>query len=254
MPFRGPGCCSSTNKYTSSRPSSIKEILLFLLVSNLGYVVPTSAKDLRPQVDSAIVNDDPQKLNLIFLSHKEAQDRTEVFEQTQDKIRVGAAPDGFANSMVLMSLLLGRKEDALAYLDYYRALVALDTAACPDPSAGGSLLEGTMFLFGRLTNDPTVTAEQKKAAVDQAMVLEEQTSSRRKIDPKLCQAGLSEYAKDLHVDLDHGSGKPGRTGPNGSASSGLTYTDNPSWRRNREATLPRLKTMLLTLSGVTTKD
>ena len=130
--------------------------------------------------------------------------------------------------MILVAMAQGNKVDALMYLDYFRALVIVDSAACADGTAGPTLLQGSIFLYGQMVNDKTLTQEQRQAAVDRAIALEAATANARKPDPAICAAG----------------GRPPEA-----AKPGARYADDAIWRQKRDEALPKLRETLLKLSG-----
>jgi len=134
---------------------------------------------------------------------------------------------------------------ALMYLNYYQALIFLDSMICSDQSSGEAFLLRTMVLFRKLVNDKDLTIDQKRQAVDTAMELEEETFPFRKKNPSLCIAGMTEYAKELHIDLDP---KP-QSSTTPSSTTGL-YVDDQIWRQKRIEALSTMKDLLLTLNGV----
>jgi hypothetical protein len=208
------------------------------------FSTPAPADDLRGALDLALSSRDTAKILSIMKDHKEPSDQPEIIRWLKDKVDTGQAPDQFASFLIVTSLREKNFDNALFYLSYYRTLIVVDGATCSDPSSPGSLLEGTIFLFGRLMKDQTFTVDQKNKAVDRAMKLEEATSAVRRRDPSLCGAGLTRYAKDLHLQSP--------TPPKSEESTGL-YNDDPDWRQKRSATLPNLRTLLLATVGVNEK-
>jgi len=212
------------------------------------WVSPSAAaNELRNALDASLASGDPQQLVAIMRDHQNPADQVQIVRWLKDKVDTGQAPDKFAQVMVLQSLSEKNIPDAAMYLSYYRALVWIDSSICPDPSSGASLLEGTIFLFGRLSHAPSLTEDQKRSAVDRALKLEETTSAVRKIDSSLCGAGLTGYAKDLNLTLSAPKGYDAITA---APSTGL-YKDDPVWiKKRREIILPQLQATLLSLIGV----
>jgi hypothetical protein len=215
--------------------------ILFALMAS-----PAAADELRDALEAALASGDSQALAALMRDHTDPADQAEMARWFKDKVDTGQAPDRYAQAVVSGYVRAKNLSDALIYLNYYRALLAVDSATCPDPSSGGSLLEATIFLYGRLNDVPGLTADQKRSAVDRALKLEETTASVRKFDPSLCGAGLSRYARALNVTLPNPLGRDAQTA---APSSGL-YKDDPAWSKKRSEMLPQLRPMLLMLMGV----
>jgi hypothetical protein len=203
------------------------------------------ADDLRDALDLALSSRDTPKILSIMKDHKAPSDQAELVRWLKDKVDSGQAPDQFASFLILTSFSEKNFDDVLFYLGYYRTLIVVDGATCADPSSPGSLLESTIFIFGRLLKDQKFTLDQKQGAVDRAIKLEQATSPTRRRDPSLCGAGLTRYAKDLHLQLPTPA-KP-------QESTGL-YNDDADWRQKRSAALPNLKALLLSTLGVPEKQ
>ncbi len=175
-----------------------------------------------------------------MVEHKDPADRAEIVQWLQEKVDTGKAPDSYAMEMAVASLRNDDRIKALTYLNYYRAIILVDGATCSDPTSVGSLLEGSIFLFGKLTADERITVDERRNSVDHALRLGGETSLLRKRDPSLCRAGLTAYAKQLNVPMS----------PDPAASLAGLYADDPVWREKRVQILPNLKKMLLIASGV----
>jgi hypothetical protein len=116
------------------------------------------ADTLRSSLDFSLVAGDMQGVIAIIRDHKDPADQAQIADWLKEKVDTGQAPDRLAMSMVLLSLT----DDAPMHLSYYRALIFIDSAICTDALSGGSLLEATIFLFGRLTTDqPTRRRERQ---------------------------------------------------------------------------------------------
>lgn len=204
------------------------------------------ANELRDSLDSSLMSGDMQQVVSVMRGHKDPADQAEIADWLKEKVDTGQAPDQFAMSMIVISLKNGKIDDALMYLSYYRSLIIIDSSICGNSSSGGSLLEATIFLFSKIGSDKSITLEQRRNAVGRAIAMEAATSSVRKKDPSLCGAGLSAYAKDLHVTSPQSTD---RNTQESLAAAPSLYNDNPQWRKNREGGLPKLKSILLALIG-----
>lgn len=216
----------------------------------IAFPTPSSADELRDALDSALSSGDTNKIILLSRDHKGPAEQAEIGQWLKEKVDTGQAPDTFAQAMVFQALHNKDLPAALTYLTYYRALLLFDGAICTDPSSAGSLLEATIFLFGRLVNNPSLTVDQKRNAVDRALKMEQATASVRKKDPSLCEAGLTAYSKALHVPLAPNSETPGGGAQNAAPSATGRYIDDPVWRQKRTELLQNVKPFLLKLNGV----
>lgn len=184
---------------------------------------PAVADGQNDSLDSDLSTGNIQHIALLLQNHPEPADQAKIFARIKEKVDTGQALDSVA--VMMIGVPQQDKDDALMYLNYYRALLFLDGATCPDPSRGSGLmmltglLEG-MFakLNGKELNGKDTPIEPKQNAINRALKLEEATSSVRKKDPSLC----------------------GDT--QNSASSQLTlYADDPVWQENRTEILPKLR-------------
>jgi hypothetical protein len=201
---------------------------------------PARADALHDALAVSMASGDTQTFVAVVKAHDDPESLAAIFAWLKSAADSGQAPDSFVNFLVPFALRANDIPDALLYLSYYRALISLDSAICPDKSSGGSLLEGSIFLNARLLRDPAISAEQKTASVDRALALEAGTSRARTIDPALCGAGLGQYAKDLNVPQP-----PQPALPTG------RYADDAGWRQARTEALPNLRKALLAMAGAT---
>jgi hypothetical protein len=158
-----------------------------VVCSMLMFPARAPADELQDALESALSSGDTAKVLSIMKDHKEPAEQAEFSQWLKQKVDSGQAPDQFASLMILTSLRERNFDDALMYLSYYRALLLIDGLACSDSSSPGSIFEGTIFLFGRLVNDPRFTMDQKRDSVDRAMKLEEATLRCEKRIPRFAE-------------------------------------------------------------------
>ncbi len=209
------------------------------------------ADELRSALDASLAAEDLPQLVSIIRNHKDPGDQAEITDWLKEKVDTGQTPDSFVTVMTQLSLARKNVDDALLYFSYYNALISIDSGECSDPTSGGSLLEASMFL-GAWTQSPNITLEQKQAAVDHAIKLEAATSSARKRDQSLCTAGLTAYAKALHIPTSN-SAQAEHHGAQEAQQELLKsslYADDPLWRKRRAETLPQIPTLLLIMMGI----
>ena len=208
--------------------NGLQRIAASLLLATALAASPAHADSLRDQLDAGLAGG-TDKLLAVLAQHAKPAEQAELSAWIKDKVEAGQTPDSFASSMILVAMAQGNKEDALMYLDYFRALVVIDSAVCADATAGATLLQGSIFLYGQMVNDKTLTQEQRQAAADRAIALEAATANVRKPDPAICAAG----------------GRPPQP-----ADPAARYTDDATWRQKRDEALPKLRETLLKYSGV----
>jgi hypothetical protein len=201
------------------------------------------ADALSTQLDSAFAAQNMAQLAAISKAHPDPADQSAIVRSVRRHLDDGEAPDHLALPMAIVLLRKSNLDAALTYLAYYRELIILDGLVCPNQESPGSLLEGTIFLFGRLDHDTSITLDRKERAVDRALALEASTSSARRIDPALCGAGLAAYGSDLDVKLPYVQ-VPAWTTPT------APYAASAEWRRARARQLPGMRSFLLQFSGV----
>jgi len=202
-------------------------LLLAIIITTGLAASPAHADNVRTQLDAGLAGG-TDKLLGVLAQHAKPAEQAEVSAWIKEKVETGQAPDSFASAMILVAAESGNKADALMYLDYFRALVIIDSAACADATAGPTLLQGSIFLYGQMVNDKTLTQDQRQAAVDRAIALEAATAAARKPDPAICAAG----------------GRPPEA-----AKPAARYADDAIWRQKRDEALPKLQETLLKLSG-----
>lgn len=210
---------------------------------------PAAADPLLDLLEASLNAGKIPELAAIVRDHAKVTDLPEIIDWLRRKVDSGQAPDNFARLMVAFALRNGDKDQALMYLSYYRALIIVDGSSCPDPSSPGSLLEQTIFLPGKLDSDKSISVERKRDAIDRALVLEQATSSTRKRDPSLCEAGLTAYAKALDVPLTNGS--DGKAKEAATPLGRTPYAGDPTWVQKRDQTLKQLRRTLLFMNGAT---
>jgi hypothetical protein len=219
-------------------------VFIFVVLSLAFCVAPRALADaLSDQLDSAFAAQSMAKLVAISKAHPHPADQLAIGQSVKRHLDKGEAPDHLALAMAIMLMQKSNVDDALTYLAYYRELIIIDGLVCPNQNYTASLLEGTMFQFGRLDHDKSIAVSRKERAVDQALDLEARTSSARRIDPALCSGGKADYASNLDFKLPYVE-VPAWTTPTS------PYADNADWRLARAQQLPGIRTFLLQLSGV----
>jgi len=193
------------------------------------------AGQFQNSLETTLLFGDPIGLTKSIMSEKDPATQQSMIKWLADKIANGKALDRFAPAMIALSLQNHNFEDAWMYLSYYRALIIIDTATCSDPSAGGSQMEGTIFVFGRLQNTirKNLTDEQRGKALDRALKLEVSTSSLRRPDAVLCGGALDTHSPDR--------AKPSLPGQEKTPQAEQDfYAQNPIWQKHRTESLPTL--------------
>ena len=210
-----------------------------LLVLTLASVV--MADELRNSLDASLSEGDNAKLMGIMNAQTDPASQLEIRDWIKEKVDSGEGPASFALTTAVADAKAKKIDDALEYLNYYRAILLVDSSICPDPSSGGAQIEATLFVFARFFNELGGTDDQKRAAISRAMKLESEIAPKRLVDPSLCNYRTDKSARDL-------SGNNPAPQPLGLPRG--RYAANANWKDKRAAVLPNLEKFLAAWSGL----